>query len=145
VLLLQRFPDDRLVAVEVPVEQRSDLIVLVGDMAIDRDHGVHHHSAHCCSSRFGDSGVDDQPTVDQADIWHMSVSTDHGPHVRVEFGEHLELLLQAGVDQHHLLVVTRRAVAEHHRTEPGDMQLHRMRQLGKQAHLIGAKLLGSPT
>src|SRR3982751_4790992 len=63
--LLQRFVDDRLVAVEVPVEQWSDLVVLVGDIAIDRGHGVHHHSAHCfsLSIRTRSGGASPQETA----------------------------------------------------------------------------------
>src|SRR5829696_6280747 len=38
--------DERMVAVEVPVEQRADLVVLVGDVAVHRHYVVHHHSAH---------------------------------------------------------------------------------------------------
>src|SRR5215211_1038738 len=38
--------DERVVAVEVPVEQRADLVVLVGDVAVHRHHVVHHYSAH---------------------------------------------------------------------------------------------------
>src|SRR5215204_2382292 len=41
--------DERVVAVEVPVEQRADLVVLVGDVAVHRHHVVHYHSAHHCS------------------------------------------------------------------------------------------------
>src|SRR3982751_2521977 len=67
--LLQRFVDDRLVAVEVPVEQWSDLVVLVGDIAIDRGHGVHHHSAHWFSlrGRTRSSGASLQETPGDAD------------------------------------------------------------------------------
>src|SRR3954449_11054743 len=67
--LLQRFVDDRLVAVEVPVEQWSDLVVLVGDIAIERGHGAHHHGAHCFSlrSRTRSSGALLQQTAGDAD------------------------------------------------------------------------------
>src|SRR4051794_35826418 len=50
VLPLQVFVDDRLVSVEVPIEQWPDVVVLISDEAIHRRDRVHHHNAHDFSS-----------------------------------------------------------------------------------------------
>jgi hypothetical protein len=41
---------DRAVAVEVPVVERPDLVLVVGDEAVHRHHAVHDHRAHRSSS-----------------------------------------------------------------------------------------------
>ena len=43
---LPRLVGDGHVAVEVPLEERPHVIVLVGDEAIHRHHGMHDHGCH---------------------------------------------------------------------------------------------------
>src|SRR5215212_1905448 len=46
VTFLGRFLDDGSVTVEVPVEERPDVVVLVGDEAVHGHHCMHHHGRH---------------------------------------------------------------------------------------------------
>ena len=67
--------------------------------------------------------------------------------VRTSSGSPAERLgpaLQAGVDEHHLVVVSRGAMAEGHRAEAPHVEDDRVRQAREQVHVRGRELRGRP-
>ena len=59
--------------------------------------------------------------------------------------KHLRPLLQPRVDEHHLVVVARRAVAEQHRAEAVDIERDGVRQPGEQFDVRRRQLVGGVT
>ncbi len=88
--------------------------------------------------------VDDQAAVDQAGERHVGVAADHGLNVVGQARERLRPPLKPGVDEHHLVVVPRRAVAKGHRAEAPHVKDDRVRQASEQVDVLWPQLGGRP-
>jgi len=74
----------------------------------------------------------------------VRMSTDHRGHIVLHSGQCLGPAVHSGVHQHDLVVIARRAVAEEHPAETGDVERNRVRQPIEQLDLLGSQLAPRP-
>lgn len=80
--------------------------------------------------------VDHQAPIDEAGERHVGMPAHDRLHLAGQPIEDLSPPLEATVDENDSLVITRCPMAEHHRTEPFDLQDHRMRQPRQQVDVL---------